>query len=203
LLILKRRIFDSNVCRGILSFAVTPEGPEMRPCARKFDGLANSLGDRAQIPLICLQFLLGRFRSSISALIPYQRTRLPCSIVRMYTNESGVIRNLRLRPFGSLAKNPLAHIGRAVNQYNAFILAVTQKSYDLNVHKSDFAQVEDYANSVIIHLSPYVADIRRLNSPTEPQARGVSARLLFNPQHWSTIPFGCGRGLPIQDHGPA
>jgi hypothetical protein len=59
LLILKRRIFDSNVCRGILSFAATPEGPEMRPCARKFDGLANSLGDRAQIPLICLQFLLG------------------------------------------------------------------------------------------------------------------------------------------------
>jgi hypothetical protein len=37
-----------------------------------------------------------------------------------------------------------------------------------------------------------------LNSATEPQARGVSVRLLFNPQHWLTIPFGHGCGLPTR-----
>jgi hypothetical protein len=89
-----------------------------------------------------------------------------------------------------------------VNQYNAFILAVTQESYDLNVHKSDFTQVEDYANAIIVHLSPYVADMGGLNSATEPQVHGVSVRLPFNLQHWSTIPFGRGRRLPIRDHGP-
>jgi hypothetical protein len=74
-----------------------------------------------------------------------------------------------------------------VNQYDALVLAVTQESHNLNVHKSDFTQVQEYANTVIIHLSPDVADIGRLNSATEPQARGVSVRLLFNLQHWSTI----------------
>ena len=99
---------------------------------------------------------------------------------RAVANELVVI---RLCPFGPLAKNPLAHVGRAVDQYNALILGVTQESYDLNVHKSDFAQVEDYANAVIIHLSPYVADMGGLNPATEPQAHGVSVRLLFNLQH--------------------
>src|SRR5580700_3931500 len=41
-----------------------------------------------------------------------------------------------------------------------------------------------------------------LNSAAEPQAHGVSVQLLFNLQHWSTIPFGRGRGLPIRDHDP-
>jgi hypothetical protein len=41
-----------------------------------------------------------------------------------------------------------------------------------------------------------------LNSATEPQAHGVSVRLLFNLQHWSTIPFSRGRALSIRVHGP-
>jgi hypothetical protein len=44
-------------------------------------------------------------------------------------------------------------------------------------------------NTVIVHLSPYAADIGRLNSANEPQGRSVSVRLFFNPQHWSAIPF--------------
>jgi hypothetical protein len=34
----------------------------------------------------------------------------------------------------SLAKNPLAHIGRTVKQFNPLVLAITQESYDLDVH---------------------------------------------------------------------
>src|ERR1700678_1832255 len=105
-----------------------------------------------------------------------------------------------LCPFSALATNPLAHIWRAVNQYNPFILAVTQESYNLNVHESDFPQVEDYANTVIIHLFSYVADMGGLNSATEPQNHGMSVRFVFDLQHWSTIPFGRGRGRPIRDH---
>jgi hypothetical protein len=67
---------------------------------------------------------------------------------------------LRLCPFGSLAKNPLANIGWAVNQYDAPVLALTQESNNLNVHKSELFQVHEYANAVIVY------------------------RLLFNPQHW-------------------
>jgi hypothetical protein len=81
-----------------------------------------------------------------------------------------------------LAKNPLANIGWAVNQYDAPVLALTQESNNLNVHKSDLIQVHEYANAVIVYLSPYVADIGRLNSTTEPQGCSVSVRLLFNPQ---------------------
>jgi hypothetical protein len=76
---------------------------------------------------------------------------------------------LRLCPFGSLAKNPLANIGWAGNQYDAPILALTQDSNNLNVHKSDLIQVHEYANAVIVYLSPYAADIVRLNSTTGPQ----------------------------------
>ena len=50
--------------------------------------------------------------------------------------------NLRLCPFGSLAKNPLANIGWAVNQYDAPVLAITQESYNLDVHESDLTQVK-------------------------------------------------------------
>ena len=87
---------------------------------------------------------------------------------------------IRLCPFGPLAKNPLAYIERAVNQYNTLVLAVTQEPYNLNVHKSDFAQVQEYANAVIVHLSPYVTDMSGLNSAAEPQPHAVSVRLLFN-----------------------
>jgi len=102
--------------------------------------------------------------------------------------ESHTIRNLRLCPFGSLAKNPLANIGWAVNQYDARVLALTQESNNLNVHNSDLIQVHEYANAVIVYLSPYVADIGRLNSTTEPQGCSGSVRLPFNPQHWQ-LPF--------------
>jgi hypothetical protein len=52
--------------------------------------------------------------------------------------------------FSPFAKNPLTDLGRAANRYNALIFTVTQESYGLNVHKSDFAQVDDYANAVIV-----------------------------------------------------
>ena len=118
----------------------------MRPCARKFDGLANSLGDRAQIPLICLQFLLGgaAFRHRyLQRWIPYQRTRLLFVQLFGCTRTNQVLsETCACAPSARSRRIHLQHI-EAVNQYNAFILAVTQKSYDLNVHKSDFAQVED------------------------------------------------------------
>ena len=88
--------------------------------------------------------------------------------------ESHTIRNLRLCPFGSLAKNPLANIGWAVNQYDAPVLALTQESNSLNVHKSDLVQGHEYANAVMVYLSPYVADIRRLYSTTEPRGCSVA-----------------------------
>ena len=56
-----------------------------------------------------------------------------------------------------------------VNQYNAPALALTQESNNFNVHKSDFTQVHEYADVLIVHLSLYVADIGRLNSNTELQ----------------------------------
>src|SRR3984885_14910420 len=90
---------------------------------------------------------------------------------------------LSLCPFGPLANNPLAHKERAVHKYNTPVLAVTQESNSLNVYKSDFIQVQDYANGIIVHLSPYVVDIGRLNSATEPQLCSVSARFFLHPYH--------------------
>jgi hypothetical protein len=101
-----------------------------------------------------------------------------------YTIESETNRNMWLCPFGSLAKNPLANIAWAVNQYDAPVLALTQELNNLNIDKSDLIQVHEYANAVIVYLRPYVADIDRLNSTTEPQGCSVSVRVLFNPQHW-------------------
>jgi hypothetical protein len=104
-----------------------------------------------------------------------------------YAIESETIRNVWLCPFGSLAKNPLANIGWAVNQCDTPVLALTQESNNFNVHKSDFTQVYEYADVLIVHLSLYVADIGRLNSTTELQDSGVSVRLIFNPQHWQPL----------------
>ena len=108
----------------------------------------------------------------------------------MHTDESGTIRDMRLCPFGSLAKNPLTYIGRAAKQCNTFVLAASQESYNLNIHKSDFTQVHEYTCVLIVRLSPYVADIDRLNSASEPQDSCVSVRLLFNSQHWSNATLG-------------
>src|ERR1700679_707405 len=121
---------------------------------------------------------------------PHRRTTSRCSIVQTHTNESGAIRNLRLCPFGSLAKNPLTYIKRAVEQYDTLVLAVTQESYNLNVHKSDFTQIHEDTCVLIVNLSPYVAYIDRLNSASDPQHSCVSVRLLFNSQHWSNAPLG-------------
>jgi hypothetical protein len=115
-----------------------------------------------------------------------------------YTIESETIRNVWLCPFGSLAKNPLANIGWAVNQYDAPVFALTQESNNLNVHKSDLIQVHEYADVLIVHLSLYVADIGRLNSTTELQGSGVSVRLLFNPQHWQLPLYQLGIGCWIR-----
>jgi hypothetical protein len=60
---------------------------------------------------------------------------------------------------------------------------LAQESNDFNVHKRDFAQLHEYANAVIVHLSLYVADIGRLNSTTELQGSGVSVRLLCSTHH--------------------
>src|ERR1700723_2238109 len=150
--------------------------------------------DRLEIARSCrassYSFCATDFRSSISALIPNQRTTLLCSIVKTHTNESGSIRNLRPYPFCSLPKNPLTYIGRAVKQYNTLVLAVTQESYNLNIHKSDFTQVHEDTYVLLVHLNAYVANIDRLNSANEPQDSCVSVRLLFNSQHWSNAPLG-------------
>jgi hypothetical protein len=76
-----------------------------------------------------------------------------------------------------------------VNQYNPLVLAITQESYNLDAHQSDLTQVKEDVNTVIVHLSPYAADIGRSNSANKPQGCSVSVRLFFNPQHWSAIPF--------------
>jgi hypothetical protein len=53
------------------------------------------------------------------------------------------------------------------------VLALTQESNNLNVHNCDLVHLQEYANAVIVYLSPYVADIGRLNSTTEPQGYRV------------------------------
>src|ERR1700733_14536017 len=147
---------------------------EISPPGRVWD---RELTENRWIHLLRLGSPKHRRENSIARTARLERNRYPLV-------ESHSIRNLRLCPFGSLAKNPLANIGWAVNQYDAPVLALTQESNNLNVHKSDLIQVHEYANAVIVHLSLYVADIGRLNSTTEPQGCSVSVRLLFNPQHW-------------------
>ena len=72
-------------------------------------------------------------------------------------------------PLRLAREESLANIGWTVNQYNPPVLALAQESNDFNVHKSDFTQVHEYADVLIVHLSLYVADIGRLNSNTELQ----------------------------------
>jgi hypothetical protein len=43
--------------------------------------------------------------------------------------------------------------------HNAPALALTQESNNFNVHKSDFTQVHEYADVLIVHFRLYVADI--------------------------------------------
>src|ERR1700721_2168120 len=107
------------------------------------------------------------------------------ALFNCYIDESDTIRNLRLCPFGSLANNPLTYIGGAGKQYNTLVLGVAQESYNLNSHKCDFTQVHVDTYVLIVHLSPYVADVDRLNSANEPQDSCLSAHFLFNSQIWS------------------
>ena len=63
--------------------------------------------------------------------------------------ESHTIRNLRLFPFGSLTKNPLANIRWAVNQYDV------RSSHSLiYVHKGDLIQVHECADAIIVYFEP-------------------------------------------------
>src|SRR5206468_3040738 len=65
--------------------------------------------------------------------------------VRSDMIESGVIRRPGLRSLGALAKNPLAHVGRALYEFNALVFAADQEPNHRDVHQGDLAQVQDFA----------------------------------------------------------
>ena len=106
---------------------------EISPPGRVWD---RELTENRWIHLLRLGSPKHRRENSIARTARLERNRYPLV-------ESHSIRNLRLCPFGSLAKNPLANIGWAVNQYDAPVLGLSQESNNLNVHKSDFTWVHE------------------------------------------------------------
>ena len=82
--------------------------------------------------------------------------------------------------FRSLAKNPLAHIGRALNQFNALIFTANQKSNHPEVHQGDFAQVEDFTLAAITQVRSYAREIIRLNPAAQPQPDHAATAIFFN-----------------------
>src|SRR5215469_3513354 len=61
-----------------------------------------------------------------------------------------------LHSLRALAKNPLAHIGRALNQFNALIFAANQETNCIQVYQCDLAQIQNLSATTIID--------RRLNA---------------------------------------
>src|SRR5215471_17356180 len=68
-----------------------------------------------------------------------------------------------LHSLRALAKNPLAHIGRALNQFNALIFAANQETNRIQVHQCDFAHVQNLALAAIIDCRTDAAEKVRLN----------------------------------------
>src|SRR5215471_2641785 len=82
---------------------------------------------------------LERGRPGVAELYP-----LPMSYRRL-----GSVIPFPLHSLRAFAENPLTHIGRALNQFNALIFAANQEPNHHEVHQSDFAQVQNLTFAAI------------------------------------------------------
>jgi len=98
-----------------------------------------------------------------------------------YRGLGSVIRFATALSLRALAKNPLAHIRRALNQFNALIFATNQETNRHEVHQSDFAQVQHFTVAATTHCRLNRGDMVRLNPTAQPQSGHTSMAILFNP----------------------
>jgi hypothetical protein len=95
--------------------------------------------------------------------------------------ELGGIRRRDLPSLCALAKHPLPHIGRALDEFNALLLAAIQEPNHPNVDQGNFAQIQNYVSAAITHCRLNADDKVRLNSAAQPQ---FSHAGFLDPQHF-------------------
>jgi hypothetical protein len=109
-----------------------------------------------------------------------------------------------LRSLRALAKHPFVHIGRALDEFNAFIFAANQEPNHPEIHQGDFAQIQNSVSAATTHCRSNAGDKVRLNSPDQPQSGHASIRVFLNPQH--LVLFSPARrqwfGSPCQSSKP-
>lgn len=88
-----------------------------------------------------------------------------------------------MRSLRTLAKHPLAHVGRALHQLNALVFAPDQEPNHRNVHQGDLAQVQDFTCTAVIYCRSDAGDTIRLNAAAQPQPADASIGVFFNSQH--------------------
>jgi hypothetical protein len=84
----------------------------------------------------------------------------------------------------ALAKHPLAHIGRALDEFNGVVLAANQEANDPNIDESDFAQIQDCMAAAITQYRFNANDKVRLKAAAQPQSSHISNAVFFDPQHY-------------------
>jgi hypothetical protein len=94
----------------------------------------------------------------------------------------------RLRTLRALANNPFAHIGRALDEFDALIFAANKEPNHLKIHEGDFAQIQDFVCAAITHCRSNAGDKVRLNSADQPQSGHASITVFLNPQHFALAP---------------
>ena len=100
-----------------------------------------------------------------------------------------------LRSLRALAKHPFVHIGRALDEFNAFIFAANQEPNHPEIHQGDFAQIQNSVSAAITHCRSNAGDKVRLNSADQSQSGYASIAVFLNPEHLLPAPRCADRGL--------
>lgn len=114
---------------------------------------------------------------------------------------SGRIRRSGLPSLGTLPLHPFANIGRAMNHFNALIVAAIQEPNHFDVHQRDIAQVQNLTRAARAQRGSNEADKIRTKPAAQLKSCGASFGAFFNPQHFTHGPltFCPSRSLPDRE----
>src|ERR1700757_2349419 len=94
---------------------------------------------------------------------------IPLSIANRRSISSPELCVFWLHSLLTLANDPLAHIERTLDQFNAVVFAANQEPYYLQVHQGDFAEVQNFTLAIFVHRRLNRGDVVRLNPSTQSQ----------------------------------
>src|SRR5882762_5655449 len=99
----------------------------------------------------------------------------------------------------SFPRDPLADVGRAMEQLGALLLAFHQEVDDVDADYGDFPQVQGGVGTADLELVRDLPEMLGLHGPNQPNGRPLPIRAALDLERHPSPPFrlgACARGVP-------